>query len=246
MQTDHEVVPIDRRQHARINELILTPSERVAQAAQATDADMSSAKWSATLWADNPHVTFSLPLLFQHVGIALEVVHSSETCLQAARVGSPHYFLVLDCVTAVDGWDRCAAILTQTTALVLICHQREEFVTDVKRLARGPIEWLPAAYTGLPLFVKLRTRMAMASPASGPHAGEGDGYAHSALTARENAVYQLVVAHLSNAQIAARLGVTENTVKKHVAAIMTKLNLHRRIDLIARSRAGQCGQTECP
>ncbi len=48
------------------------------------------------------------------------------------------------------------------------------------------------------------------------------------LTARELEVLELVVARLSNAEIAERLMVSEHTVKNHMKSILSRLHLHNR------------------
>jgi len=54
-----------------------------------------------------------------------------------------------------------------------------------------------------------------------------------ALSHREQEVLDLVGTGLSNAQIAARLCVTEHTVKSHLSSLFSKLGVHSRTEAIA-------------
>lgn len=70
-----------------------------------------------------------------------------------------------------------------------------------------------------------------ASAATGPPSG----HVARALTAREREVLRLVATGLSNPQIAIQLGLSEHTVKRHVANILTKLELPTRAAAVAEA-----------
>ena len=52
------------------------------------------------------------------------------------------------------------------------------------------------------------------------------------LTARERQVLALLVRGASGSEIAAELGISRNTVRTHVQSIMTKLQVHSRLEAV--------------
>jgi DNA-binding NarL/FixJ family response regulator len=68
----------------------------------------------------------------------------------------------------------------------------------------------------------------------GPRASDAETIAE-ALTAREIEVVELLTEGLPNKTIAARLGISDQTVKFHVAAICGKLGAANRTDVVRRA-----------
>ncbi|WP_164701679.1 response regulator transcription factor [Modestobacter sp. KNN46-3] len=63
------------------------------------------------------------------------------------------------------------------------------------------------------------------------------------LTDREREVLDLLAAGLSTGRIAARLGLSDKTVRNHVSAVLTKLQVPDRSAAVTRARAAGLGRT---
>jgi DNA-binding NarL/FixJ family response regulator len=79
----------------------------------------------------------------------------------------------------------------------------------------------------------LSDALLVAAPAARPT--EDDGSLIESLTTRELEVLELVAEGLPNKTIAARLGISDQTVKFHVASIAGKLGAANRTDAVRRA-----------
>lgn len=112
---------------------------------------------------------------------------------------------------------------------------------DYQRLVRSDTAMIYDALlaTGfLALGLWLGARLLSRRGAAGPQAGEGNPRAAEALgiSPRELEVLHEIAAGHSNKEIAARLHVSENTVKTHVARLLEKLQARRRTDALRKAR----------
>lgn len=72
-------------------------------------------------------------------------------------------------------------------------------------------------------------------------AGAVGGAAFGALSARERELVELIARGMDNAQVAARLGLSEKTVKNHITRIFAKLEVENRARLIVLAREAGFG-----
>ncbi|HEY0105709.1 MAG TPA: response regulator transcription factor [Rhizomicrobium sp.] len=109
---------------------------------------------------------------------------------------------------------------------------------DYRRLALGHagdlyVGLIALGFLALGVYVGARLFAAPARPAPD---GNPQALAALGISARELEVLRELAAGRSNKQIAARLDVSPNTVKTHVARLFEKLGAARRTDAIARAR----------
>ena len=115
---------------------------------------------------------------------------------------------------------RSRALRAGASGFLLKSLPPEELITAVRVAARGDALIDPS------VTQRLITRFATAvAPPSEPPA-------LAQLTPREREVLQLLAAADSNAEIAAKLHVGEETVKTHVSRILAKLGLRDRVHAV--------------
>jgi len=109
---------------------------------------------------------------------------------------------------------------------------------DYQRLARmhsGDIYLFLVALAFLVLGIVLGVRV-FAAPPPAPFDGNPKALAALGLSERELEVLHELAAGHSNKEIAARLHVSPNTIKTHLARVFEKLGAKRRTDAIRRAR----------
>jgi DNA-binding NarL/FixJ family response regulator len=113
------------------------------------------------------------------------------------------------------------ALASGASGFLLKDATAEDLVAAVRIVARGDALLAPQV-TGRLVREFARQRQARVSPPA----------ELATLTAREREVLVLIAGGLSNAEVAARLVVSEHTVKTHVARVFTKLGLRDRAQAV--------------
>ena len=124
---------------------------------------------------------------------------------------------------AVD--DLLAALRGGADGYVLKDTEPEQLVAYLQGCTRGRVTLEP----GLMRLLAEEPRV----PASGPERAVAQE-----LTERECQTLALIAEGLSNKLIARELGISDGTVKIHVRHLLTKLNLHSRLELAAWAHRG--------
>jgi DNA-binding NarL/FixJ family response regulator len=123
--------------------------------------------------------------------------------------------------------------LTEYRFLV-VAHSVEIYVALVAALFAGLGIWLGLTLTRKKPALVIKEILV---PAAGPFVADETRVSQLGITARELEILGLIAAGLSNREIAARLFVSENTVKTHSSRLFDKLGAKRR------TQAVQIGKT---
>jgi DNA-binding NarL/FixJ family response regulator len=181
---------------------------------------------------------------FTVVGTAQDGAEAVRICRQT----SPDVILMDVRMPGVDGIEATRQLTSPGWArpriVILTTFDLDEYVYDALRA--GASGFLLKDVTAEQLFHAVRviaageallaptvTRRLIIEFARQRPRADGSGATRlAALTPRETQVLRLVAEGLSNPEIAARLGVTEETVKTHVSRVLAKLGLRDRTQAV--------------
>jgi DNA-binding NarL/FixJ family response regulator len=150
------------------------------------------------------------------------------------------------------GLDATKAILSHrpgTEIVFLTVHEEdEELFAGIRSGARGYLlknvriekllGYLRGLQRGEPALAPEMTRRILDEFARSTSQGDSAGVP-SELTLREQEVFAELATGATNSEIAARLVISENTVRNHVASILDKLGLRNRREAMTYSRKGK-------
>jgi DNA-binding NarL/FixJ family response regulator len=189
--------------------------------------------------------------LFLETQPGLDVVGEAgdgEEAIERARTLRPDVVLMDIRMPTMDGVEATAkltsgAIEPAPRVLVLTTFDLDEYVFGALRagaagflLKDAPrerlIEAIRIVHSGEALLSPSITRRLIEDFAARSDPIEPPAAVLAELTPREREVLVLVAHGLSNAEIAARLVVTEATVKSHVGAVLLKLGLRDRVQAV--------------
>jgi DNA-binding NarL/FixJ family response regulator len=143
--------------------------------------------------------------------------------------------------------DRLAHSRSRTRVIIVTMHESPEIVHDL--LERGANAFLVKTIAGEELIAAVHSvnrgrdnvLLSVSRDTIDRLDGSRDrtGTAPAQLSARELDVLRLVAQAFSNSQVAARLGITESTVKRHLTNVYAKLDAVSRVDAIRKAVAAK-------
>lgn len=179
---------------------------------------------------DDVSVRESLELLIRSAGWQPETFESAEEFLERARVDGPSCLVLDVTLPNLNGLDLQKRIIDRADMPVIFITGYGDVPTTVQAMKAGAVEFLTKPFGDDVLLNAIsqaieRSRTVLAHEAELRALRD----CHASLTPRERETMALVVSGLLNKQIAARLGISEITVKAHRGRVMRKM----RVDSLA-------------
>jgi DNA-binding NarL/FixJ family response regulator len=173
------------------------------------------------------------------------VTHSAHALEDACIVATPRLLLVdteLATALGAEGLQRIRAGLPGLRTMIVCTHaEAVSLPLEVLKSVRGcltpldnrervlrALDTVLAGHLWFPRIVLEWMIQAAEPPDHAPTTPDDSGFDTSSLTPREAEVHALMRQGLSNPQIAERIEVSVNTVKKHLENVFRKLGLRKR------------------
>lgn len=165
---------------------------------------------------------------------ALEVVAEVEQAnsLEATLAANPCDLLLLDLQMEQSSMDQIPELSRTTTVIVLTANESVEVGMTALRLgARAIVQKRFAIETLMTAIQAVADGLVWIPPAMQAALVGQDSAAAKKLTRRESEIVRYVAIGMRNAEVAARLSLSESTVKTHLTNIFQKLAIRDRVEL---------------
>jgi len=169
-------------------------------------------------------------LALEGIEVVAEIEQAGD--LEAALAATPCDVLLLDLQMEQWTMDQIPELARKTVVVVLTANENVETGLTALRLGARAIVQKRFAIESLMTAIQAVTEGLVWMPPAMQAALVGqDGTAAKKLTPRESEIVRYVAVGMRNAEVAARLSLSESTVKTHLTNIFQKLGIRDRIEL---------------
>jgi DNA-binding NarL/FixJ family response regulator len=169
-------------------------------------------------------------LVLEGFEVVAEVERASS--LEDVLAANPCDILLLDLQMEQWSMDQVAELSRKTAVVILTADERVEIGLTALRLGARAIVQKRFAIESLVTAIRAAAEGLVWMPPAMQAALVGhDGPAAKRLTARESEIVRYVAIGMRNAEVAARLSLSESTVKTHLTNIFHKLGIRDRTEL---------------
>ena len=182
---------------------------------------------------DDASVRESLASLIRSAGWHPKLLSSAQEFLALPRIHAPCCLLLDVDLPALSGLDLQQRVSDRTDMPIIFIADRGDVSMTVKAMKAGAVEFLVKPFRNDVMRNAMRDAIERSRAALRHEAGMSALREHlAALTRREREVMELVLSGWLNKQIAAKLGITEITVKVHRGTMMRKMGADSFLDLV--------------
>lgn len=182
---------------------------------------------------DDASARESLASLIRSAGWHPKLLPSAQQFLALPRIHAPCCLLLDVDLPDLSGLDLQQRVSDRTDMPIIFIADRGDVSTTVKAMKAGAVEFLMKPFRNDVIRNAMRDALERSRVALRHEAGMSVLREHlAALTRREREVMELVLSGLLNKQIAAKLRITEITVKVHRGSMMRKMGADSLLDLV--------------
>jgi FixJ family two-component response regulator len=187
---------------------------------------------------DDVSVREALNNLFRSVGLQVETFANAQEFLSRKRSSVPAC-LVLDVrlpgLSGLDVQRQLAEAGSEIPIVFITAHG--DIPMSVRAMKAGAVEFLPKPFRDEDLLDAVRQAIERDRQSRARHAESAElGGRYETLTTREQEVMGFVIQGVINKQIAAKMNISEPTVKLHRGRLMQKMHADSLADLIKMSQ----------